>query len=311
MTRGALLPLVLFAALALAPVLALLGVQAYWLSLLTRVMITAIAALSLHLMLGAGGLVSFGHAAFVAIGAYAVAAMAEAGLSDALLVVPAAMAASAAFAAATGAVALRTKGVAYIMITLAFGQMIYFLAQSLYAFGGDDGYSLPARSTLAGFAPFKDRLAFYYVTLATLAATYACLSVLLTSRFGRALRASRDNPVRVASQGFDVQRVRLAACVIAGALASVSGVLLANHAEFVSPAYAAWQRSGELLFMLILGGVGSPLGAIVGAFAFLLAEEFLSGLTEHWKMVFGPLVVAFVIFTNGGLTGMVAGRRDG
>jgi branched-chain amino acid transport system permease protein len=303
------LPVLLLAALALAPLAVNLGMPAGWLALLTRAMIFAIAALSLDLILGVGGLVSFGHAAFLGIGAYVTGIMITEGRSEALVILPVLLVLCALFAAVTGAVCLRTRGVAFIMITLAFGQMVYFLAQALSAYGGDDGLTLYAKSTFAGFSPFANRTSFFYSVLAALAGCYLLVRVLVASRFGRVLRAARENAVRVSVTGFDVTRIRLVAYVISGMLAGLSGFLLANHTEFVSPAFMSWQRSGELIFMAVLGGVGSLHGAIIGAIAYLIAEEALSHLTEHWRAIFGPLIILFVLFTRGGIVGML--RRLG
>jgi len=304
----------LFLALAAVPLAVALGLPAHWLTLVTRAMIFAIAALSLDLILGVGGLVSFGHAAFIGIGAYATGIMITEGQTEALIILPVLLAACAVFAAVTGAVSLRTRGVAFIMITLAFGQMAYFLAQALSAYGGDDGLTLYEQSTLAGFKPFANRTTFFYVVLAVLVFCHVLVRALVASRFGRVLRAARENATRVTMTGFDVGRVRLVAYVISGMIAGLSGFLLANQTEFVSPAFISWQRSGELIFMVVLGGVGSLHGAILGALAFLVAEDVLSGLTEHWKVIFGPMIVLFVLFTRGGLVGLLGrltGRRDG
>lgn len=304
----------LFLALAAVPLAVTLGLPAHWLTLVTRAMIFAIAALSLDLILGVGGLVSFGHAAFIGIGAYATGIMITEGQTEALIILPVLLAACAVFAAVTGAVSLRTRGVAFIMITLAFGQMAYFLAQALSAYGGDDGLTLYEQSTLAGLKPFANRTTFFYVVLAVLVGCHVLVRALVASRFGRVLRAARENATRVTMTGFDVGRVRLVAYVISGMIAGLSGFLLANQTEFVSPAFISWQRSGELIFMVVLGGVGSLHGAILGALAFLIAEDVLSGLTEHWKVIFGPMIVLFVLFTRGGLVGLLGrltGRRDG
>lgn len=300
----------LFGLLAVLPLAVQFGLPSHWLTLATRAMIFAIAALSLDLILGVGGLVSFGHAAFIGIGAYCAGILIAEGQGEALLALPLAIAACALFAAVTGAVSLRTKGVAFIMITLAFGQMAYFLAQALSAYGGDDGLTLQQRSTLAGWDVFADRTHFFYIVLATLAGCHFLIRAIVASRFGRVLRAARENPVRVAVTGYDVDRVRLIAYVISGMIAGVSGFLLANQTEFVSPAFMSWQRSGELIFMVVLGGVGTLHGAIVGAFAFLVAEDVLSGWTEHWKAIFGPLIVLFVLMTRGGIDGLLR-RRGG
>jgi branched-chain amino acid transport system permease protein len=307
------LPALLFLLLALAPLAVTIGMPAGWLALLTRALIFAIAALSLDLILGVGGLVSFGHAAFLGIGAYVTGIMITEGKSEALVILPVILVACALFGAITGAVCLRTRGVAFIMITLAFGQMVYFLAQALSAYGGDDGLTLYEKSTLLGFNPFANRTSFYYSVLIALAAAYLLVRGLVASRFGRVLRAARENPTRVSVTGFDVTRVRLIGYVISGMLAGLSGFFLANHTEFVSPAFMSWQRSGELIFMAVLGGVGSLHGAIIGAIAYLIAEDALSHLTEHWRAIFGPLIILFVLFTRGGIVGMLRklGSRHG
>lgn len=308
-----LLPAILFLLLALAPLAVSIGMPAGWLALLTRALIFAIAALSLDLILGVGGLVSFGHAAFLGIGAYVTGIMITEGQSEALAILPVILIVCALFGAITGAICLRTRGVAFIMITLAFGQMVYFLAQALSAYGGDDGLTLYEKSNFLGFNPFTSRASFYYSVLIALAGAYLLVRGLVASRFGRVLRAARENATRVSVTGFDVSRVRLVAYVISGMLAGLSGFFLANHTEFVSPAFMSWQRSGELIFMAVLGGVGSLHGAIIGAIVYLIAEDALSHLTEHWRVIFGPMIILFVLFTRGGIVGMLRklGPRHG
>ncbi len=297
-------PVVIFIALAAVPLVAFVGAQSYVLDLVSRIMIFAIAAVALDVLIGYGGLISFGHAAFVGLGAYAVGILSAHGFGDALIALPVALAASALFALATGAVCLRTHGVYFIMITLAFSQMVFFTAASLAPYGGDDGLTVRARNTIAGFALMRDALSFYYVVFACLLATYLLCRALIGSRFGRVFCGARENPIRMASIGYDVFRYQLVAYVFAGAIGGLSGFLLANAAEFVSPAYMSWQRSGELVIMVLLGGMGTLYGAVMGAAAFVLAEEWLSGLTEHWKMIFGPLLVMIVLFARGGLVGL-------
>lgn len=304
-------PALLFAALALAPLAAMAGAEGYLLSLLSRVMIFAIAAIALDLILGYGGLVSFGHAAFLGIGAYAVGILSSHGVEDALVQLAAALGASALFALVTGAISLRTKGVYFIMITLAFGQMLFFLATSLAPYGGDDGLTLAEKSLIFGRDLIEGDRAFYYAVFACLLGTYLLGRSIVASRFGRVLRGSRDNAVRMEAIGFHPFRYQLAAYVISGMMTGLAGFLLANQAEFVSPAYMTWQRSGELIFMVILGGLGSLHGALLGAAAFLLLEEYLAGFTEHWKMIFGPLLILVVLFVRGGVMGLFGGRRHG
>lgn len=326
--RPELVPIALFAAFAAAPFFASAsGAEGYVLSLLTRVMIFGIAAMSLDLVLGYGALVSFGHAAFLGIGAYSVGILASHGVEEALIQIPLALAASAAFAAVTGAISLRTKGVYFIMITLAFGQMLYFLATSLAAYGGDDGMTLPSRSLVAGLPLLKSDAAFYWVSLVCLLGAYALSRAIVASRFGRVLRGSKENAARMEAIGFHPFRYQLAAYVISGMMAGLAGCLMANQAEFVSPAFMTWQRSGELIFMVVLGGLGSLHGAIVGAALFLLLEEFLpeilhaasfmmdesfrSHLAENWKMVFGPLLILIVLFARGGIMGLLRRGHHG
>jgi branched-chain amino acid transport system permease protein len=306
---GNALPIAIFLLFALVPLFATFRAEAYVLSLVTRVMIFAIAALALDLLIGYGALVSFGHAAFIGLGAYAVGILASHGINDALISLPAALALSGLFALATGIVCLRTKGVYFIMITLAFGQMAYFTASSLAPYGGDDGLTVRMRSTFAGLPIFANDRALYYVCLIALLGAYLLCRTLVASRFGRVYRGARENPLRMGTIGFDVYRYQLVAYVIAGMLGGLSGFLLANAAEFVSPAYMSWQRSGELLIMVIFGGIGTLNGAIIGAAAFLLTEEWLSGITEHWKVIFGPLLVGVALFARGGLIGVAQRLR--
>jgi branched-chain amino acid transport system permease protein len=303
-------PVLIFIALAIVPFAATYGAQTYVLAFFSRIMIFAIAAVALDLLIGYGALVSFGHAAFVGLGAYAVGILSVHGVQDALIALPVALAASALFALATGAVCLRTRGVYFIMITLAFSQMVFFTASSLAPYGGDDGLTIRARNTIAGLALMRDERSFYYIVFIFLLATYLLCRTLIASRFGRVFRGARENPIRIASMGYEVFRYQLVAYVIAGAIGGLSGFLLANATEFVSPAYMSWQRSGELVIMVLMGGMGTLYGAIMGAAAFLLAEEWLSGLTEHWKMIFGPLLVLIVLFARGGLVGLAERLRS-
>ena len=288
------LPAAIFLLLALVPFAAGFGPESYVLGLFTRVMVFAIAALALDFICGYGGLVSFGHAAFVGIGAYAVGILGAHGITDMLVSLPSALLASAIFAYLTGNVCLRTRSVYFIMITLAFGQMAYFIAGSLAPYGGDDGLTIRLRSTLFGFAILQNDRSFYYFVLLALLAAYLLFRAIVYSRFGRVFRGARENPTRMSTLGY----------VIAGAVGGLSGFLLANATEFVSPAFMSWQRSGELIIMILLGGLGTLHGAIIGAAAYLLIEEALGGITEQWKLIFGPLLVLIVLFARGGLLGL-------
>ena len=204
---------------------------------------------------------------------------------------------------ATGAVAVRTRGVYFIMITLAFGQMAYFVATSLAPYGGDDGLTWPTRTLVFGTRMLKNETTFYYVILALLVTTYLLVSRLMASRFGRVLRGLTDDETRMQAIGFTAYPYRLTAYVIAGTICGLAGFLLGNQAEFVSPAYMHWQRSGELIMMVLLGGTGTLYGPILGSLVFLVLEETLSRLTEHWKVILGPLLVLVVLFARGGIAG--------
>jgi branched-chain amino acid transport system permease protein len=306
--REAWLPLAVLLALGAAPLVGFGG--SYETTLMARIMILAMAAVSLSFLVGGAGLVSLGHAASVGIGSYAVAILDAHNVTEAACVLPAAIGAAALFSLVTGAVAIRTSGVHFIMITLAFGQMAFFTASSLAAYGGDDGYTLYSRTEVWGSRLLGNRLAFHYVCLGALTLTWGLCTMLLASRFGRVLRAARENAQRVEAVGLTPYPFRLVAYAIAGAIGGAAGFLLANATEFVSPAGISWQRSGELLFMVILGGVGRLWGAILGAVAFVLLETWLADHVPHWKMVFGPLLVLAVLFLKGGLSGLVV-RRHG
>ncbi|MGO9701792.1 MAG: branched-chain amino acid ABC transporter permease [Xanthobacteraceae bacterium] len=304
--RDIVLPAVLFLAFALLPLVASLSAEKYLLDVGARILVFAVAAVALDLLVGFGGLISFGHAAFIGLGAYAVGILSAHGIADALVSLPVAIAVSMLFAFLTGLVCLRTKGAYFIMITLAFGQMIYFVATSLAPYGGDDGLTIAARNTIAGLPLLKSDRAFYYFTLICLLATYALCRALVASRFGRVLRGAKENPTRMATIGFNVRRFHLVAYIIAGALGGFSGFLLANLTEFVAPTYMSWQQSGELLVMVILGGAGTLDGAIIGSIAYLVANEWLSGMFENWQVIFGPILVLVVLFARGGIIGLSA-----
>lgn len=297
--RRHMIALVIFAGLALVPLL--FPGDRYLLSLVSRAMIFGIAALSLDLILGYGALVSFGHAAFLGIGAYAVAMLMSHGIAEGFISFPVAVLVGAGFALVTGAISLKTRGVYFIMITLAFGQMAFFTATSLSAYGGDDGLRMIHRSTFLGSRVLQNDASFYVLVLASLVAVYFLLSVIVGSRFGRVLRGAKDNERRMRALGFDPFRYRLAAYVISGAICALAGALFANHGSFVAPAYMSWQRSGELIVMVVLGGMGSLYGAVIGALGVALIEEWLSQLTQHWKAIFGPIVVLIALFARGGL----------
>lgn len=303
------LAVLLFAGFAVLPLIATLLGDSYVIVITSRIMVFAIAALSLDLILGYGGLVSFGHAAYLGIGAYAVVILSQLGVTDLLLHLIFAMFMAALFALVTGAISLRTQGIYFIMITLAFAQMAYFFFVSLSAYGGDDGMTLDSRSTLFGSSILENRLIFYYTILIMLAFIYVLLSFVTASRFGRALSGARENPLRMRAIGFSPFPFQLTAYVISGCIASVAGVLLANHANFVSPSFMNWHRSGELVVMVVLGGMGNLLGAVAGATLALVLEEGLAIFTDHWPILFGLILIALVLFSKDGLSGLLVGRK--
>jgi branched-chain amino acid transport system permease protein len=282
----------------------------FYLSLASRILIFALAASSLNLILGFGGMVSFGHAAFVGLGAYTVAICMQAGIVSAWIAWPLAMVVGAGFALVIGAISLRTQGVYFIMITLAFAQMLFYLVTSFKAYGGDDGIPLPGRSTVGlGLDLANDRV-FYYVVLGILALTLVAVARLLNARFGHVLQAIRENEVRMAAIGFPVFRFKLVAFTLAGALAGLAGALLANLGGFVSPALMQWSQSGMLMIMVILGGVGYLYGGLLGAAFFLLLEELLTHFTIHWQLGLGAVLLLVVLVAPNGLASLArVGRR--
>jgi branched-chain amino acid transport system permease protein len=291
--------------LALVPPLAGWLQQPFYLDLLLRAMIYAIAALSLDLILGYGGMVSFGHAAYLGLGAYTVAILAFYGVTSGPIQFAAAILVSAAAALVIGFVSLRTSGVYFIMITLAFAQMLYFLSIGLDQFGGDNGMSLPGHSDFGRLLDLDSKPRFYYFVFALLLAALWLCRRIVNSRFGMVIQGARSNERRMASLGFATFRYKLAAFVIAGALCGLAGALLANQALYVAPAILHWERSGELMVMVILGGMGTLFGPVLGAVIFLLLENLLADLTDHWQIIFGPLLILVVLFAKGGLFGLV------
>ncbi|MEM7693985.1 MAG: branched-chain amino acid ABC transporter permease [Pseudomonadota bacterium] len=307
-TRPALSPsllfgLLIFALLAIVPALTDVWGGSYLLSLVTKAMVLAVVAISLDILIGQAGMVSFGHAAFYALGAYVTGISLEEGLYDAPTILALVVLACTVFAVVTGAISLRTSGVYFIMITLAFGQMVFFTLQSLSAYGGDDGLTLWSLSEVFGARFLADDVPFYYITLGALLLTWWFVARLSASRFGRILRGAKDNATRVEAMGFSVFRYRLIAYVIAAVIAGIGGFLVAHRTEFVSPALAQWQMSGDLIIIVVLGGLGTRNGALIGALSFVLIEEALSEVTQYWRLIFGPLLVLLVLFARGGIAG--------
>ena len=273
----------------------------FYVGLASRILIFALAATSLNFILGFGGLVSFGHAAFIGVGAYTVGILMQHGVSSLWIAWPLAMLAAGVFAILIGSVSLRTQGVYFIMITLAFAQMLYYLAVSIKAYGGDDGLALAGRSTAGWGIDLGDDWHFYYVCLALLVTTLLLLARMLNARFGMALQAIRENEVRMAAIGFPVLRYKLVAFTLAGALAGLAGALLANQSSFVSPSLMQWSQSGMLMVMVILGGFGHLYGGVAGAVLFLLLEEVLGHYTVNWQFGLGAVLLAVVLLAPRGL----------
>ena len=302
--------------IALPPVMTAIG-QTFYIDLVRRIMILAIASVSLNLILGYGGLVSFGHAAYLGIGAYAVGILAFYGFTSGWLQWAVAIGASALVALAIGAVSIRTSGLYFIMITLAFTQMLYYLGISLEEFGGDDGMRLKAKSQFSRLVDLNEPITFYYLVLVLMLACVYVVSRIVNSRFGMVLRAAKSNEARTRAIGLSPYPYRLAAFVMAGAMCGLAGALYANHTNYIVPGLMSWQHSGDLMFMVILGGMASTAGPVLGAFAFIFTEEFLKVLlnwiapifgkrdwAEYWAVLMGPLLVLSVIFFRRGLAGI-------
>jgi branched-chain amino acid transport system permease protein len=276
--------------------------QPFWTAFFARILIYALAASALNLALGFGGLVSFGHALFMGVGAYAVGLSAFHGIANGWVHLGLALAVSAVVGLAVGAISLRTSGMAFIMITLAFAQMGYFLLVSLKQYGGDDGLPLAVTSSF-GLFDLGSATAVYYAAWVVLVTVTWWMARLRVAPFGMALRGARQNVRRVSAIGLKARQVQLAAFVLSGMLCALAGLLLANLNAFVSPSTLAWTVSGELIVMVVLGGIGTVFGPLLGALAFLGLEEILKGFTEHWMAVFGPLIVLVALFGRRGIAG--------
>jgi branched-chain amino acid transport system permease protein len=295
----------LLIALALLPVYVQLAHAPFLLTLFTRIVILAMAAVSLNLILGFGGMMSFGHAAYLGIGGYAVGVLAFEGVSSGFVQWPVALLASALFALVVGALSLRTRGVYFIMITLAFAQMAYYIVSGIARYGGDDGLTIYKRSQFIAPLNLSNKVQFYYVCLALLFASIYLVWRIVNSRFGMVIQGARSNDTRMRAIGFPTYRYKLTAFVIAGTMCGLAGALLANHTDFVSPSVMYWTRSGDLIIMVVLGGMGSAVGPVFGAIALLVLEEALSGITEYWQIILGPLLLLVVLFARGGIDGLL------
>jgi branched-chain amino acid transport system permease protein len=291
----------------LFPLIAPLLDLGFYVSFVRRVLIYALAASSLNFILGYGGMVALGHAAFFGAGAYVVAMLSVQGYSQALIVWPMAMFVAGALALLIGAISLRTRGVYFIMITLAFAQMVFYLFISLRQYGGEDGINLSAPS-LFPYLNLSNDTQFYYLVLGIVTACLWLMHCMVNARFGRALQGIRENETRMQALGYPVLRIKLVAFVFAGALAGLAGALLANHNLFVSPSLMHWTASANLIIMVIVGGIGLRFGGVVGAAVMLLLEEFLRLYTDYWHLPLGVLLLIIVLFAPRGLAGMFVRR---
>ncbi|MFY9897810.1 MAG: branched-chain amino acid ABC transporter permease [Xanthobacteraceae bacterium] len=305
------LNIAVIATLAVVPAYAALTGNAFALTLFTRVVILAIAALSLNLIMGFGGMVSFGHAAYLGIGGYAVGILAKEGIGSGFVQWPIAVGAAALYALVVGALSLRTRGVYFIMITLAFAQMIYYIAIGLDRYGGDDGLTIYHRSGFGGLIDLSNRTVFYYLCFGLLLVSVYLVWRIVNSRFGMVIQGARSNERRMRAIGFPTFRYQLVCFVIAGAMCGLAGALLANHTDFISPAMMHWTRSGDLIVMVVLGGMRAIFGPLIGALTFLLLEEGLSRVTDYSNLILGPFLLLVAISWQGGIDGLIAGRRGG
>ncbi len=302
----------------LPPALFLSG-HTFYMDLAIRLVILAMVAVSLNLILGYGGLVSFGHAAYVGLGAYAVGIPAHhaiyGGLEELGLATlsgwvhfPLAMLMCGLFALITGLVCLKTKGVYFIMITMAFAQMVYYAIVSIKTYGGDDGLTINSRSEFPGVS-LDSPLQLFALCYLALVLTMLLVRMIVRSRFGLVLQGAKGNNERMITLGYNTYRYQLIAYVISGMLAGLAGALLGNFTTFISPEMMDWTRSGEFMFMVILGGVATTIGPVLGAIAFIVIEEILSQITIYWQLPFGIMLILVVLYSKGGLLGMLNAWR--
>ena len=303
--------------LAVLPLLTQAFDQRYLLSIGTRIVIWSIAAVSLNMILGYGGLVSFGHAMFFGIGGYAVGILSAEGISSGWIQWPVALLAATAWSAVIGALSLRTRGLYFIMITLAFAQLVYYVGSGLESYGGDDGLNI-SRSRFPGLIDLRDKASFYWLCLALLCASLWFCGRYANSRFGLVIRGAKSNELRMTALGFPVFRYRLTAFTISGVFGGLAGILLANEGAYISPAMMSWMKSGDLIVIVVLGGMGTLFGPLYGTIAFFVLEEALppllnlahKGWGEYWMIVFGPLLVLIALYARGGIDSLLGRRHD-
>ncbi|MCP4295851.1 MAG: branched-chain amino acid ABC transporter permease [Proteobacteria bacterium] len=290
---------------AIAPIIVTLIDKPFYIDLIIRIMILSIAAISLNLLLGIGNMVSFGHAAYIGLGAYAIGIPAYYEVYGAFQQLVITVLFSGLFALLTGIICLRTKGLQFIMITLAFSQMIFFAFVSIEEYGGDDGLLIDTRSDFGSLINLDNDITLYYLVFAFLVGTLFIMHRLIHSRFGMVIRGTKSNEARMQALGFNTYRYQLICYVIAGMICGLAGWLLGNFTGFISPEMMSWTRSGELIFMVVLGGAGTLFGPVLGTVAFVILEEILSGITIYWPIMFGLILIFIVLFAKGGLEGLM------
>jgi branched-chain amino acid transport system permease protein len=303
--------------LAVLPLLTQAFDQRYLLSIGTRIVIWAIAAISLNMILGYGGMVSFGHAMFFGIGGYAVGILAAHGTTSGWIQWPVGIVAAALWATAIGALSLRTRGLYFIMITLAFAQLVYYVGAGLEAYGGDDGLNI-SRSRFPGLLDLRDKASFYWLCFVLLCGTLWFCSRFANSRFGLVIRGAKSNELRMTALGFPVFRYRLAAFILSGAFGGLAGILLANEGAYISPAMMSWVKSGDLIVIVVLGGMGTLFGPLYGTIAFFVLEESLpplldlgrKGWGEYWQIAFGPMLVLIALYAKGGIDSLFGSTKE-
>ena len=313
--RGLLTALILLI-LAVLPLLTQAFDQRYLLSIGTRIVIWSIAAVSLNMILGYGGLVSFGHAVFFGIGGYAVGILSAHGVSSGWIQWPVALIAATLWAALIGALSLRTRGLYFIMITLAFAQLVYYVGGGLEAYGADDGLNI-SRSRFPGLIDLRDKASFYWLCFVLLCGTLWFCGRFANSRFGHVIRGAKSNDLRMTALGFPVFHYRLVAFTLSGTFGGLAGILLANEGAYISPAMMSWVKSGDLIVIVVLGGMGTLFGPLFGTIAFFVLEEslphlldlFNKGWGEYWQIVFGPLLILVALYARGGIDSLL-GRRS-
>ena len=295
--------------LLILPFIAEVADTPFYIDLAIKAMLLALAATSLNMIMGLAGLVSLGHAAFLGLGAYSVGILAEIGIESAYVQWPLAMLLSGLFAAIVGVLSLRTQGLYFLMITLAFAQMLFFLFVSLEQFGGDDGMTLWSRSDFGSLLDISNQNYFYYLCLAILSLALVFFAAMMRSRFGRVLTGIRLNEQRMRMIGYNTFGYKLAAFILAGMICGLAGALQANLIEYISPSFMSWHRSGELIFIVVLGGLGTLFGPLFGSVAFVVLEEVFSQWTDQWLIVMGPILVMVALFSQGGIEALVS-RKD-